>query len=173
MGSTQTVNAAPGDLPREPSGPLAWGAPNAIARIPWTSKAPVRLLQRHRPRRSMHLARPASIPQRSPTICRCDAWAEEPTANRRGRRLPPARRQLQRRCPPRDRFPSRMPISNIGGGWTPINRRRWRWTRTRYQQRLCLPMNRISQAAFSAGWPRWRVSIPEVRPLLMPIAFVS
>jgi hypothetical protein len=43
MGSTQTVNAAPGALPRKSSTPLAWGAPNAIAVIPWTAHMPTRM----------------------------------------------------------------------------------------------------------------------------------
>jgi hypothetical protein len=43
MGSTQTINAAPGHLPKDPSIPLAWGAPNAIALIPWTTNAPMRM----------------------------------------------------------------------------------------------------------------------------------
>jgi hypothetical protein len=43
MGSTQTVNAAPGRLPRNSSTPLAWGAPNATALIPWTAHMPMRM----------------------------------------------------------------------------------------------------------------------------------
>ena len=43
MGSTRTINAAPGRLPADASVPVAWGAPNAIARIPWTTSAPMKM----------------------------------------------------------------------------------------------------------------------------------
>ena len=57
---------------------------------------------------------------------------------------------------PQDRSPSTMPISNIGGGSTRAFRKQPRSTMVRRQRRSFLPTMQMFQAAFPAGWPRWR-----------------
>jgi hypothetical protein len=100
---------------------------------------------------------------RPPATGQSDLWAGELTACRKDQRLEPARRRRPRQCRRRDRFPSTMPILNIGDGWTPTNRRHPRLTQARRRRRSLPPTIQISQVAFSAGLPPWRVSIRRIR----------
>ena len=43
MGSTQTIRLAPGDIPKDMKSPLAFGIPDYVASVPWTSNKPMRM----------------------------------------------------------------------------------------------------------------------------------